>query len=71
MGIRVHNLYCDAQGELTPESNPNGSRDAIAGIASANFNVLGLMPHPERACDRRLGSSDGKAVFESLLAFWK
>ena len=68
---RVIFRYCDAQGELTPESNPNGSRDAIAGIASADFNVLGLMPHPERACDLRLGSDDGKAVFESLLAFWK
>ncbi len=68
---RVIFRYCDAQGELTPESNPNGSRDAIAGIASADFNVLGLMPHPERACDLRLGSSDGRAVFESLLAFWK
>lgn len=68
---RVIFRYCDPQGELTPESNPNGSREAIAGIASADFNVLGLMPHPERACDLRLGSSDGKAVFESLLAFWK
>lgn len=68
---RVLFRYCDAEGTLTPESNPNGSRDAIAGIASADFNVLGLMPHPERACDLRLGSSDGKAVFESLLAFWK
>ncbi len=68
---RVLFRYCDAEGNLTPESNPNGSRDAIAGIASADFNVLGLMPHPERACDLRLGSADGKAVFESLLAFWK
>lgn len=68
---RVLFRYCDAEGNLTPESNPNGSRDSIAGIASADFNVLGLMPHPERACDLRLGSTDGKAVFESLLAFWK
>lgn len=68
---RVIFRYCDAEGNLTPESNPNGSREAIAGIASADFNVLGLMPHPERACDLRLGSTDGKAVFESLLAFWK
>ncbi len=68
---RVLFRYCDAEGNLTPESNPNGSRDAIAGIASADFNVLGLMPHPERACDLRLGSADGKAVFESLLGFWK
>ena len=68
---RVIFRYCDAEGNLTPESNPNGSREAIAGIASADFNVLGLMPHPERACDLRLGSADGKAVFESLLAFWK
>ncbi len=68
---RVLFRYCDGEGNLTPESNPNGSRDAIAGIASPDFNVLGLMPHPERACDLRLGSADGKAVFESLLAFWK
>ncbi len=51
-------------------TNPNGSRDDIAGIASEKFNVLGLMPHPERAADPALGSGDGRAIFESLLRFW-
>lgn len=51
--------------------NPNGSRDDIAGIANEGFNVLGLMPHPERAADPALGSGDGRAIFESLLRFWK
>lgn len=60
--------YCDAQGRVTPESNPNGSRENIAGIRNAAGNVFGLMPHPERACDPALGSTDGLALFESLLA---
>ena len=60
--------YCDAQGRVTPESNPNGSRENIAGIRNAAGNVFGLMPHPERACDPVLGSTDGLAFFESLLA---
>ena len=46
--------------------NPNGSRDDIAGIASGGFNVLGMMPHPERAADPALGSADGRLLFESL-----
>lgn len=49
--------------------NPNGSMDDIAGIVNANFNVLGLMPHPERASDAALGSSDGRLLFESLLQY--
>lgn len=60
--------YCDTQGRVTPESNPNGSRENIAGIRNAAGNVFGLMPHPERACDPALGSTDGLALFESLLA---
>ena len=64
---RVIFRYCDADGQITPEANPNGSLDNIAGIASANFKVLGLMPHPERAADAMLGSADGRLVFESLL----
>jgi len=60
--------YCDAQGRVTPESNPNGSRENIAGIRNAAGNVFGLMPHPERACDPVLGSTDGLALFESFLA---
>jgi phosphoribosylformylglycinamidine synthase subunit PurQ / glutaminase len=58
--------YCDAYGNATPEANPNGSRDGIAGIANERGNVFGLMPHPERASDALLGSTDGRGVFESL-----
>jgi len=67
---RILFRYCDAEGTRSGTSNPNGSVDDIAGIASANFNVLGLMPHPERAADPALGSADGRAIFESLLKFW-
>jgi phosphoribosylformylglycinamidine synthase len=58
--------YCDREGNLTSEANPNGSQDAIAGIANAAGNVFGLMPHPERAADELLGSTDGQFIFESL-----
>jgi phosphoribosylformylglycinamidine synthase len=58
--------YCDADGNLSPEANPNGSQDAIAGIANAAGNVFGLMPHPERAADELLGGTDGRFIFESL-----
>jgi phosphoribosylformylglycinamidine synthase I len=51
-----------------PSENPNGSMDNIAGIANETFNVLGIMPHPERAVERLLGSTDGRGVFESLIA---
>ena len=67
---RILFRYCDADGTRSGTSNPNGSVDDIAGIASANFNVLGLMPHPERAADPALGSADGRAIFESLLKIW-
>ena len=59
--------YCNAQGEVTDASNPNGSRENIAGIRNEAGNVFGLMPHPERACDPLLGSTDGIAVFQSLI----
>lgn len=59
--------YCDAEGNITPEANPNGSLENIAGICNEAGNVLGMMPHPERACDPLLGSSDGKVMFESIL----
>jgi phosphoribosylformylglycinamidine synthase I len=52
-------------------NNPNGSLDNIAGIASEGFNVLGMMPHPERAADPALGSADGRLLFDSLLQFWR
>ena len=65
---RVLLRYCDEAGRVTPESNPNGSAENIAGICNAARNVFGLMPHPERACDRALLSTDGKVIFESLVA---
>jgi len=58
--------YCDADGNVTPEANPNGSADAIAGLCNARGNVMGLMPHPERASEPELGSVDGRLLFESL-----
>ncbi len=67
-GDRVIFRYCDERGEVTEEANPNGSRDNIAGICNRERNVLGLMPHPERACEDLLGSSDGSGVFSSLAA---
>lgn len=60
--------YCDKDGNITDASNPNGSRGNIAGICSSGRNVLGLMPHPDRACEDLLGSSDGREVFSSLAA---
>ena len=65
---RIIFRYCDARGETTADSNPNGSRDQIAGICNHERNVLGLMPHPERACEDLLGSSDGRDIFRSLAA---
>lgn len=58
--------YCDADGNVTPEANPNGAQDAIAGLVNAGGNVFGLMPHPERASEALLGSTDGRVMFESL-----
>ncbi|MFQ3598853.1 MAG: phosphoribosylformylglycinamidine synthase subunit PurQ [Chloroherpetonaceae bacterium] len=59
--------YCDKDGNLTPEANPNGSLLNIAGICNEKKNVLGLMPHPERASEALLGSTDGRKLFESLV----
>lgn len=58
--------YCDASGNVSDRTNPNGSVNNIAGILNERFNVLGMMPHPERACDNLVGSSDGKGIFQSL-----
>ncbi len=58
--------YCDENGEITDESNPNGARSNIAGISNEDRNVLGMMPHPERACEELLGSNDGRDIFRSL-----
>lgn len=60
--------YCDAQGRVTPEANPNGSANNIAGVCNRKGNVLGLMPHPERASETALGGEQGRAIFKSLLA---
>jgi phosphoribosylformylglycinamidine synthase I len=59
--------YVDESGKRTRESNPNGSMLNIAGICNEGRNVVGMMPHPDRAWDRRLGSEDGKLLFESLV----
>jgi phosphoribosylformylglycinamidine synthase len=59
--------YCDLRGATMPEANPNGSTENIAGICNQRGNVFGLMPHPERACDARLGSTDGLVIFHSVL----
>ena len=64
---RVAFRYCDETAAAIPSANPNGSLRNIAGILNARGNVLGMMPHPERACETRLGSSDGRLVFSSLL----
>ncbi len=58
--------YCDKNGDITTESNPNGARSNIAGICNLDRNVLGMMPHPERACEELLGSNDGRDIFRSL-----
>ena len=60
--------YCDESGSLNDEANPNGSFDNIAGIANRDRTVLGMMPHPERLADDRLGGSDGRAMFDGLVA---
>ena len=59
--------YVNAAGDIAPEANPNGSVQNIAGICNARRNVFGLMPHPDRACDERLGSADGRQVFQSMI----
>jgi phosphoribosylformylglycinamidine synthase len=59
--------YTNAAGEVTPESNPNGALNNIAGLCNETRNVVGLMPHPERACELALGSSDGLVVLESVM----
>ncbi len=58
--------YSDANGDVTGEANPNGSLNHIAGICNRDRNVLGLMPHPERASESALGSKDGRAIFLSM-----
>lgn len=59
--------YCDANGDVSEASNPNGALNNIAGITNRTRNVFGMMPHPERAADPVLGNVDGRALFESIL----
>jgi phosphoribosylformylglycinamidine synthase I len=63
--------YCDQHGRLTEEANPNGSLYNIAGICNEKRNVLGMMPHPERASEEILGSEDGKHIFRSIVDFFE
>jgi phosphoribosylformylglycinamidine synthase subunit PurQ / glutaminase len=65
---RVIFRYCDGSGEVTEDANPNGSVNGIAGICNERRNVVGLMPHPERACEPVLGSADGLVLFESVVS---
>jgi phosphoribosylformylglycinamidine synthase I len=60
--------YCDEQGRITASANPNGSARNIAGICNENRNIIGMMPHPERACSPLLGNTDGRKVFELLFS---
>ena len=60
--------YCNAAGQIGSAANPNGSLDSIAGVCNHERNVMGLMPHPERAMETAMGSTDGLAVFRSLIA---
>ena len=65
---RVIFRYVDGANEATAEANPNGSLNNIAGITNATGNVLGMMPHPERACESVLGSVDGNPLWRSIAA---
>lgn len=60
--------YCDENGEVSEDANPNGSIDNIAGICNLQKNVFGMMPHPERASEKQLLNTDGKVLFESLVS---
>jgi phosphoribosylformylglycinamidine synthase len=64
---RVVFRYCDAHGQVTDAANPNGALNGIAGVCSERRNVVGLMPHPERACEPALASADGLVLFESVV----
>ena len=59
--------YCDEDGNFSNEANPNGSLKNIAGIINKKGNVLGMMPHPERSCEKSLGSEDGNLIFKSIM----
>ena len=59
--------YADANGNVTPDINPNGSLNNIAGIVNERGNVLGMMPHPEKACEKLIGGDDGNVIFTSII----
>ncbi len=67
---RIVLRYSDAQGQLSEEANANGSLESIAGLINSAGNVMGMMPHPERASEALLGSEDGRIIFESIIN-WK
>lgn len=60
--------YCDENGQITSDANPNGATENIAGICNAGKNVFGMMPHPERAADTNLFNEDGRLMFEGIIA---
>jgi phosphoribosylformylglycinamidine synthase len=66
---RVVARYCDAEGAVTPEANANGSARSIAAVANEQGNVVGLMPHPERACDPLVGGADGLRLLRSVFSY--
>ncbi len=68
---RVAFRYCTDAGEVTAEANPNGSERGIAGIVNERGNVLGMMPHPERACEPLLGGEDGLLIWKSVVEWAK
>jgi len=59
--------YCDEKGTVSKASNPNGAKESIAAICNKEGNILGIMPHPERASEQLLGSKDGRGIFESII----
>jgi phosphoribosylformylglycinamidine synthase len=59
--------YADTNGNVTPDINPNGSINNIAGIVNEHGNVLGMMPHPEKACETLIGGDDGNVIFTSII----
>lgn len=63
--------YCNKKGEISPEANPNGSLNNIAGIINEEGNILGMMPHPERCSEKILGGIDGENLFKSLVKWWE
>ena len=69
--VKIAFQYSDEKGNITDDANPNGSLLNIAGISNEKGNVLGMMPHPERASDKWLGSEDGLKVFKSMVEYAK